>query len=393
MKLLSVASKTWKELVRDRKGFGIVLGLPLVFMLIFGFAFGQSDAVSTMELAVLNQDEGAPGAPDGGFGANLSSVLGNVTFENGDPIFWLIPVESDAAGRALVEKRDVAAFLVVPPDFSRAMMSAAIAARGGLSSSAGTNLTLLGDPSYSLFNVASGALDGIVSGYVDAVAPSPGSRIATQTQSVLSSELTGFDFVAPGLMVFAVLNMAPQVAAVLARERERRTLERLRITSMGSVDLLGGVSLAQLAVGALSLVLMFATALLMGFHSQGSLVLAFGLAIATAFSVLGVGMIIAAFADKQDDAANLGVLFAVPASFLSGAFFPVPAVDLFEINGRVIQIYDVLPSRHAVSALREILTLGNGVGSITFEIAALLALTLLYFAIGAWLYARRRLRA
>ena len=200
------------------------------------------------------------------------------------------------------------------------------------------------------------------------------------------------DFIAPGLMVFAMVNMAPQAAALLAHETEMRTLERLKLSRMRTWELLLGVSLAQLVIATISIALVFATAAAFRFQPQGSVLLAFAVLLVTATATIGVGMIIASFAKRKDDAANLGVLFSVPASFLSGAFFQIPAVDLFTWNGHEIQLYDALPSTHAVRALRAVLTLGNGADSIAFALGALVVLAAVFFAIGATLFARKRMR-
>lgn len=443
MKVLQVAQKTWREMVRDRKGLALILGLPVAFMVIFGFAFGEDNDDVRYTIAVLDEDApaawdefalevrddrgarpfpedalagiraagaGAFGAP-ADFGEAFVAVVDGMKYADGSEMFDVMRVASREEGARLVEERDAALLLVIPPDFSRTAAAGFVLDQAGArpaptngsatfgavlvapASVPTADLVFVGDPTYTAFNVASGILGGVARSYLDEVAASDGARIGTRTESALSQDLAPFDFIAPGLMVFAVLNMAPQVAAVLAREKERRTLERLRLTRMRSLDLLAGVSLAQLAVGMVSLALMIGAALVFDFHAQGSLLLGYAIALVSTFAVLGVGMVIAAFADKQDDAANLGVLFAVPGSFLSGAFFPIPEVRLFALGDRVIQVYDVLPSTHAVRALREVLTLGHSASEVAFEIAALVVLALAYFAVGAWLYARRRLRA
>lgn len=383
-KIAAVATKTLRELTRDRKGFALTLGLPIVFMLVFGFAFGQDGGNATYDVAVVNQDGGVSGAPGGGFafGANFTDTLANVTYDDGTRIFHVQRFDALDEARALVEDRDVDALVVIPPEFSNSL-----AGRGGAAT-----VTIVGDPSYQAFNTANAIVANVLDAFAEQAAPSSGPRVRAATESVVSLDLAAFDFIAPGLMVFAILNLAPQAAAVLARERENHTLERLRLTRVGAPALLVGMSLAQMAIAAISLAAMIGTALLMGFQPQGSLPIAFLVVLVSALSVLGVGMVIAAFADKQDDAANIGVLFSVPASFLSGAFFPIPPVPLFELGGRVVQAYDILPSTHAVRALCEVLTLGNGLADVTWDIVALCVLTVLYFAAGAALYARRRLR-
>jgi hypothetical protein len=78
--------------------------------------------------------------------------------------------------------------------------------------------------------------------------------------------------------------------------------------------------------------------------------------------------------------------------FLTGAIFPIPSVTLFEIAGQPIALYDFLPPRHAVIALNKILTLGAGLEEVAYELVALVVLSILYFAVGTWIFQRRQMR-
>lgn len=431
-KLLAVARKTLKEFLRNRRNLFLTLGLPMLFVLLFGFAFGGSATEETYRVALLDQDSGAtwdayhlgarspngtqevPQATAGvraaaessfganaSFGANVTSVLGNLTYKDGKALVQIVRVASEQEGLDKVRSRDVAALVVVPANFSQSVAASFVQAQGarfGLvllapDPAPQAQVRIVGDPSYASFTVASGVVQGVVSSYVEKLAPQPGAKVGTTSESVLSSKLEPFDFIVPGLMVYSVLNVAPQCAALLTKEIEEKTLDRIRITRVRSWELLGGVALAQMAIATLEVVLMLAAARFMGFHSVGSLGEGFVLVLLTAVSVVGVGLVIASFAGKTQEAANYGILFSVPAGFLSGSFFPVPSVPLFTVAGHVVQPYDVLPPTHANRALRDILIYGKGLGDVVPEVVALVVLSALFFALGAWLYARRRLSA
>jgi ABC-2 type transport system permease protein len=79
--------------------------------------------------------------------------------------------------------------------------------------------------------------------------------------------------------------------------------------------------------------------------------------------------------------------------FFSGVIFPMPPVILFNIAGRAISAYDILPPTHAVVALNKILTLGAGLGDVAYELSALVVLSILYFAVGVWLFRKLHLRS
>jgi ABC-2 type transport system permease protein len=365
-KAFSVAEKTVKELLRNRRSLLLALGLPVAFMLIFGFAFGGGNDETTYEAVVLDQDQGA-------LAAQYLGALRGLRYQDGAPMFALSNATTLEAGLDAVKRGDASVLLVLPQGFSGSQKA---------------TLAMHGDPSNVGYQTASGIAEGVLLRF------NGNPRLTAQRQAVTSEDLSAFDFIAPGLMVFAIVNMAPQAASTLTREVENRTLTRLRLTRARAWEILGGVSLGQMAVSLLALALMFLAAWAMGFHFRGpgQVALAVLVALVSALAVMGVGMVIASFARKSDQAAGLGVLVAVPASFLSGAFFPVPEVNLFRLGDRVVQAYDILPTTHAVRAMRKVLTLGQGIQDVAFELGALVVLSVLFFLVGVALYRRAHLR-
>jgi len=71
----------------------------------------------------------------------------------------------------------------------------------------------------------------------------------------------------------------------------------------------------------------------------------------------------------------------------------MPKVTLFTLAGHEFGVYDILPPTHAVVALNKVLTLGAGLDEVTYELAMLTILSILYFVIGAWLFKRFHLRS
>jgi len=113
----------------------------------------------------------------------------------------------------------------------------------------------------------------------------------------------------------------------------------------------------------------------------------------TSLSVIGVGLIVASFSKTVAQAfviANfpLGVFM-----FFTGAIFPIPRMQLFQVGGFSIGLTDLLPPTHAVTALTKVMTLGAGLGDVLPELAALVFLSALYFGIGVGLFGRMHLRA
>ncbi len=377
-KMLSIAVKSWRESIRERRALLLTFGIPIVFMVIFGFAFGGDSEDNPVGIAVINNDAPGPGQP--ALGQAFVDALNGVDALN------VREIDDRDAGIERVESRRSATLVVIPRNFSAAI--------GGWSAPA--SLEIVGDPSF----MSSGIAESIVTAVLDDfVARARGGEAEPDRVAIASIPVTGseprstFDFIAPGLMVFAILNLAPQTAAVLAAESERGTLTRLKLSRMTAFDLLAGVSLARVAVSAIAVILMFGAALAMGYRPEGSLLAAILIGVLASLAVIGLGLIVAAFAKNRDDAANIGTLIAIPASFLSGAFFPMPDTTLFQIGDRAIEAYDILPTTHAANAMRQVLTFGNGLDTILFDLAAMTVLAVLLFAVGLGLYRAKRLAA
>jgi ABC-2 type transport system permease protein len=65
---------------------------------------------------------------------------------------------------------------------------------------------------------------------------------------------------------------------------------------------------------------------------------------------------------------------------------------MFTLWGRDFHLVDLLPPRHAVTALNKVFTLGAGINEVGFELSALAVLSVVYFGIGVWLFRRMHLR-
>ncbi|HEY0196355.1 MAG TPA: ABC transporter permease, partial [Methanobacterium sp.] len=138
-------------------------------------------------------------------------------------------------------------------------------------------------------------------------------------------------------------------------------------------------------------VILLVVAVAIGFHWQGgvtSILLAILVGIIGGIASIALGMIIAAFVQNDRQAANLGTLITVPTSFLVGAFFPLPNVEIFGVPFNAF-----LPWTHTLDALRSTLTYGGGWNDIYYPVAVSVVLTVIIFVIGLVLFSRNRLSA
>jgi ABC-2 type transport system permease protein len=139
-------------------------------------------------------------------------------------------------------------------------------------------------------------------------------------------------------------------------------------------------------------VAVFVCAVLLGFHSQGPLALAVVVGLAVSFSAIGQGLIVACFVANDSQAVNYGSVFSMLQVFISGSFFPMPAPTWLTIAGHEMSLFDLCPATHGMLLLQQVMCYGAGWGEIGFRLVAMLALSLLYFAAGVFVFQRLQMR-
>jgi len=386
MRLMRVFAKTLREQRRDLLALGATVAFAPVFVLLY-WLFLTSGS-TTYSVLVLDQDTPAVLA-DGSTldaGSQLTMALREVKYPNGGPLLKVETIGDRAEAEARLRDREAALLLVIPSDFSRA-----VAGQGDTSGPA--PVAFVGDLANPTYSVTSAVVSEVLRGYVGAATGAESAVQAVEQPLAGSSGRTEFENYVPGLLVFAVIMLVFLAAMAIAREVETGTLRRLQITRMNSFDFLGGVSAAIVVVGVIAVILTFAAAVALGFHSQGPLWVAVVVGVVTALGVIGTGLMVACFSRNVTQAYLIGSFPMGFFMFFSGAVFPMPKVKLFELAGHTVGVYDILPPTHAVVALNKVLTLGAGLSDVTYELVALLLLSVLYLAAGVWLFGRMQLRA
>lgn len=385
MKLWAVFRKSLLELVREPLLISLALVFAPFFVLLYRLWLPAGSTSYT--LLLLNQDRPVQSAGTRlAAGEEVARSLAAVTYKDGLPLLAVRAVTSRAESDPLLRDRRAAALLILPPGFS-----GAVAALRADPDAAPAPYTLAGDlsnPSYALAAVlAAGAVERTVAAATGRSSPALLSEEALGDSGVR----TEFENYVPGLLVFAVIMLIFPAAMAVAREVEGGTLRRLSLSRARAFDLLGGISLAQVAVGIVALALTLLAAGALGFRSLGPLWVALLVGALTTLSVVGLGLLVACFARTVTQAFLIANFPLALLMFFSGAVYPVPRLALFTVFGREIGAYDFLPATHAVVALNKVMALGAGPGEVAYELGALAVLTLLYYGLGIWLFQRTRM--
>lgn len=332
---LAVAVKELLQLRRDARTTLTLLGMPVVLLLIYGFAL--SFDVQHIRLVVIDQDGTQPARDLAQ--AFLQSGYFDLVHQGQDP---RVLDDMFDSGRAQ-------AAVVIPQRYGADL-------RGGRE----TAVQFVLDGSDS--QIATTIL-GYARQIMASISPVLRRRGADGPVAPLplvwyNPDLSSTRFLVPGLVAF-ILMITSVIATALAvvREKERGTMESLRSTPLLAVELLAGKTLPYLLLASVSAAGALALAWsLFGVPLRGSLVWLALVTLLFLYGGLGWGVLISTLADTQQVAFQVSLLSTMlPTLLLSGFVFPISSMP------RPIQLVTyIVPARYYLVALRDIILKGAG---------------------------------
>jgi ABC-2 type transport system permease protein len=327
-RILAIVRKELLQLRRDRITFGMVFGVPMMQLLLFGYAINQdvrhlnagvADLANTERSRAFVADAQATQVIDVVRLAHSAEELDTLLREGRIAVGLLIP--SDFERRVALDDRPAAQLLVDGSD--PIVLSAS---------------RLLVDVPIPRSGVASG-----------------GTRPSFEVRAYYNPERRSSLQIVPGLIgVILTMTMTMFTAGAIVRERERGNLELLITTPVRTPELMLGKILPYMAIGMIQVTLVLIVgAVLFDVVVRGSLfdVYLAGLIFVTA--TLSVGLFISTLAQTQFQAFQLTFFTFLPQILLSGFMFP------FDGMPRAAQwIAEVFPLTHFVRIIRGIVLRG-----------------------------------
>jgi ABC-2 type transport system permease protein len=386
MRTLAFLKKTFLENLREWK----ILSLTLVFAPFFVYLmYGYYHASpSTYTLVVVNRDAtaGPAKAPGRRAAEDLIAAWNSATRPDGGRFFQVIEVPTTEEAIRKVAAREADLAVEIPAGFSEgldAFASGAAAAPPHITNRASqSNLrstVAMAYSDYLAFQVAYARAKTVLPLGVS-VAPVGGTR-----------ELSEFDLYVPALLVLALIMVLFTAAATLIKEVDKRTMSRLMLSRLRTTEFLAAVTVNQVLIGLVTLLLAYLAALSVGYEPQGSLAPLLVVAAVSTVAVVALSVLVAAFLNTIFELLTVGCFPFFVLMFFSDAMIPLPKIPLFHVAGHVVNAADVLPTSLSVRAFGAILSDGVGLAGVRFELAGIVVLTVVYFALGSWLFRRRHM--
>jgi len=379
MKAVTIGLKTLREALRDPQLLILFLLFPAMLVVLYFFAYGggAKSLSTTLVLLVDNKDQGA-------LGGELIERLRTAEFD-GSPLLTILPVQRGDDARTLLSEWKAGALLTIPADFSDVIREAD---PGRL-----PQLHLLKDSSSDTAVFLSVMIEEPLRNFVTEKTGwrQPGPMVIYDFVKG-TGNLNDFQFGVPGVIIFGLVFGVMYTAILLVREMSVGAFQRLRLAGVSSFNLLGGITLAQLAVCLIQVVITVLVACVCGLQTAGSYLLLVVFSLGISLAAIGCGMITACFSKSDGEAANFSMLFILPLVFFSDVMYPMPPMPLFSLFGRTVLFSELIPTTFAADAVRRIMIYGDGMASLWPAFLWMLVETALLYLAGIGLFQRFRIR-
>jgi ABC-2 type transport system permease protein len=365
-RLWAIVLKEFIQMKRDRVTFAMMVGIPLMQLMLFGFAINSDP--KHLPTAIRAADQGP-------FARTLISAL-----RHSDYFSLVRETESEAEANRLLQLGDVQFVINIPEGFSRKLL------RGErptvLVEADATDPAATGPALSAVRAIASSVLNRDLTGPLSRLRAKDGP-VNFQIHAHYNPEnITQYNVV-PGLMgVVLTMTMVVITALAITRERERGTMENLLATPVRPFEVMVGKILPYIAVGYIQVTLiLIAARFIFGVPMVGNLGLVYLVALLFIACNLAMGITFSSLAQNQLQAVQMAFFFFLPSILLSGFMFPFRGMPEW-----AQWIGSCLPNTHFLRIVRGILLKGNGLAEVAPEIWPLLAFLIIAMTVGVKRY-------
>ena len=355
-RLTAMIIKEFIQMRRDRVTFAMMVGIPLMQLILFGFAINSDP--KGLPTAILDMDRGV-------FGRSLTAAVQASGYYR---------VVAEAVGEAdaerLLAEGKVQFVINIPAGFSRDLARGARPAL--LVEADATDPAATSNALGALNELAGQAISRDLDGGLASLKQTPKAFELRLHRRYNQEGISQYNVV-PGLMgVVLTMTMVIMTGLAMTRERERGTMENLLVMPLRPIEVMLGKITPYVAVGYVQVALILAGAwLIFAVPMEGSLTLLLAASVLFIATNLAVGFTFSTMASNQLQAMQMGFFYFLPNIMLSGFMFPYRGMPQWaQIIG------EVLPLTHFLRVVRGIMLKGNGLSLVSGELAALAAIML-----------------
>ena len=359
-RIFAILQKEVRQLRRDRLTFGMVVGLPIIQMLLFGYAINTD--VRNLRTAVADE---ARTHLSRQFIAELAETQVTRIVDR---------VDSAASLEASLRRGEVSIGVHIPPDFDRRVVDPERAAVHVLVD--GSDPTILG---------VANQLRSMPLRF-DSAEPEMPRADTVEVRPFYNPERRTPVNIVPGLMgVILTMTMMLFTAVAIVRERERGNLELLINTPVSSAELMIGKVIPYILIGMLQLALILGVGdVLFDVPVRGRITDLYLAATLFIAANLALGLLISTVAKTQFQAMQMTVFVLLPSILLSGFMFPFDGMPRFaQLLG------ELLPNTHFIRLTRGIMLREASITELIPAVASLAVFTVVAMTLAAARFSKR----
>jgi len=336
----SMVLKEFLQLRRDRITFGMIVGLPIMQLALFGYAINTDPR--QMPTAIIAADRSP-------FTRSFIAAM-----RSSDYFHIVEELDTEEAGRAALAQGRVLFVVTIPPDFTRSLLRGerpALLIEADATDPMATGMAL-GAATQLTQAVAQKDLTGPLASLAGGQ-PAFDVRIH---QLYNEEQISQYNTV-PGLMgVILTMTLVMMTGLAMTRERERGTMENLLAMPVRPIEVMTGKIVPYIAIGLIQASIILAAAHFV-FHVpiMGSLLTVYLAALLFVAANLTVGITLSSLAQNQLQAMQLTMFYFLPNMLLSGFMFPFQGMPMWAQH-----LGNLLPLTYFNRLIRGILLKGNG---------------------------------
>lgn len=359
--LTSVFIAHYKQFIRDRAALFFTFIFPIMFILIFGWAF-RDPGTRTFDIGLV--DQGSPQSA-----SFIAKALDSVVIK-GDKTFKVTTGEMDKQLK-LLRNGDLDAVIIIPKEMDNSPHLGQP-----------VDLQVYYDPSQisnqqeliPILNQVVDEIDRRIQGTV--------RLIGMEEHSIQSHDLRYIDYLVPGILGMSLMFTGVFGGLTTIQQRQAHIIKRLGCTPLRRSMLVSGELLFRMILVILTAALIiFVGRIAFDVQMIGNWGSLCGIVILGTLVFASLGYLIAAFVKTEESASPIINVIIFPMMFLSGTFFEVK-----HMPGFIEPVVKVLPLTYLNDALRQIMVDGSPLYSMAINIMVMMIWAVVCLAVTIWFF-------
>lgn len=365
-RFLAILKKEFIQIRRDRTSLAIAIGMPVIMLLLFGYAVNTD--VEHLPTVIWDQSQ---------------STASREIIENFKNTNYLDPDYYVQGYQEVEEKLDsghARVAIVIPPDYGKNLNGGEQATVQVLMDGSDPTVARAATSAVQLLGLNKSLQIQSERLQEQGIAGSSSMPVNVETRVWYNPDMKSTVFNIPGLIGLILQNVIAMLTAFsMVREKERGTMEQLVVTPVRSLELLLGKLVPFILIGFISLSLILVVGIFwFKVYPKGSIALLVLLSTIFIFTVLAMGLLISTISKTQLQAMQMTFLLILPSILLSGFVFPRESMPKF------LQLLGgLLPLTYFLEIVRGIFLKGIGLEYLWQDTAALCLFAVLLIASAA----------